>query len=144
MPIEAPATKPPKSPRLPRLPSAWTAFIHDVIMAALSFVIALALRLGDRLAETFNDNLLLALVLFTLVCAGVFWFTGLYRGIWRYASLDDMIAIARAVTLAILLFLPLTFMLTRLDAMPRSMLRTFILVDVLNRNMDGITKSDKE
>ncbi len=131
---EDPSIQATKTTRLPRLTSAWTAFLHDVTMAALSFVIALALRLGDRLVGAFNDNLLLALVLFTVVCAGVFWFTGLYRGIWRYASLNDVIAISRAVTLALLIFLPVTFMITRLDAIPRSMLliNWFVLAFLLS------------
>ena len=31
--------------------------------------------------------------------------TGLYRGIWRYASLPDLFSITRAVTLTVLIFL---------------------------------------
>ena len=131
---EAFKTDPPRRSWWPQLTSARTAFIHDVFMAALSFIIALALRLGDRLIGTFNESLFFAGVLFTLVCAGVFWFTGLYRGIWRYASLNDVIAISRAVTLALLIFLPVTFMITRLEAIPRSMLliNWFVLAFLLS------------
>jgi len=34
---------------------ASTAFLHDVVMAAVSFVAALYLRLGDALFEFFDD-----------------------------------------------------------------------------------------
>jgi O-antigen biosynthesis protein WbqV len=117
-----------------RLPRKTTAFLHDVVMAAVSFFVALALRLGDAAWQRIVDDLWLPLIIFTAVCALVFWFTGLYRGIWRYASLDDMIAIARAVTLALLVYLPVTFMLTRLDAVPRSMLviNWFVLAFLLS------------
>jgi O-antigen biosynthesis protein WbqV len=53
--------------------------------------------------------------------------TGLYRGIWRYASLPDLFNIARAASLTELVFLPVMFLFTRLDTLPRS----FLLIDWL-------------
>jgi O-antigen biosynthesis protein WbqV len=110
------------------------AFVHDVTMAALSFVVALHLRLGGQAYDWLVGPLFYPWFLFIAVCAGVFWFTGLYRGIWRYASLNDMFAIARAVTYALLLFLPVTFMVTRLEGVPRSMLviNWFVLAALLS------------
>ncbi len=98
------------------------ALLHDVAMAAISFVVALALRLGLDGVPFAVPSFWTALALFTVVCGGVFWATDLYRGIWRYASLNDMLAIIRAVTMALAIFLPLTFLLTRLDDLPRSFL----------------------
>ena len=117
----------------PRFTRSSVAFGHDVFMAALSFAVALYLRLGDLAFSVLSQYLTWPLVLFTAVCAVVFWFTGLYRGIWRYASQSDMIAIAKAVTLALLIYLPITFMVTRLEAVPRSMLviNWFVLIFLL-------------
>ena len=98
------------------------ALLHDVIMAAVSFVAALALRLGLDGVPVASPNLWVALGLFTAVCGAVFWVTNLYQGIWRYASMNDMLAIVRAVTLALLIFLPISFLITRLDELPRSFL----------------------
>lgn len=97
------------------------AAIHDVVMAAMSFSVALYLRLGNELLLKYN-HFLPSVLLFTFVCAVVFSFLGLYRGVWRYASLRDMLSIIRAVTLATLIFVPLLFMLTRLESFPRSVL----------------------
>ena len=105
-----------------RLSRQMVAFMHDLTMAAVSFVAALVLRLGVEGVPFDSANLWLALVLFTVVCGTVFWTTGLYQGIWRYASLNDLVAIARAVTLSLLIFLPVTFLITRLDQLPRSFL----------------------
>ena len=106
-----------------RVRRAAVAFVHDVVMAGLSLVLAFALRLGDDVGGYLRDpQVWLVVAIFTGVCAGVFWSTGLYRGIWRYASTQDVVAIVRAVTLALLIFLPITFLLTRLDEMPRSVL----------------------
>ncbi|MBK1696673.1 nucleoside-diphosphate sugar epimerase/dehydratase [Rhodovibrio salinarum] len=102
---------------------AAVAFVHDAVMAALACVLAFALRLGDGVTAYLRDpEFWLVVGIFTAVCAGVFWFMGLYRGIWRYASVQDVIAIVKAVTLSLLIFLPITFLMTRLDAMPRSVL----------------------
>jgi len=50
----------------------------------------------------------------------VFLLTDLYRGVWRYASLADMVAVARAATITVLLFVLVMFLWTRLEALPRS------------------------
>ena len=61
-------------------------------------------------------------VAFTLIAGAVFLVTGLYRGIWRYASVPDLFNIARAAALTGLVFLPVMFLFTRLDTLPRSFL----------------------
>ncbi len=108
--------------RLFRLRRARIAYIHDVVMAGVSFVLALFLRLGDNFFWYAGDFWLESTAMFTVVAAGVFAFMRLYRGIWQYASLNDMIAIAKASTLTILIFLPLMFFTARLDSLPRSIL----------------------
>ena len=95
---------------------------HDLAMAALSFVLALYLRLGEDFWIQTRGFLWLGLGVFVLAAGVVFSGTRLYRGVWRYASIDDLIAIARAATIAVLVFLVAMFFLTRLDALPRSAL----------------------
>jgi O-antigen biosynthesis protein WbqV len=107
---------------LPKSRRALFAFLHDVAMAALSFALALYLRLGDEMLARQPRLMLLYGAAFTLIAAAVFLLTGLYRGIWRYASLPDLFNIARAATLTELVFLPLMFLFTRLDTLPRSLL----------------------
>jgi FlaA1/EpsC-like NDP-sugar epimerase len=112
---------------------AFLAFAHDVTMAALSVVISLYLRLGGEIVVYKPPLTATYVACFTLIAAGVFLMTGLYRGIWRYASLPDLFNIARAVTLAIAIFLPVMFVITRLDALPRSTLLIdwFVLIALL-------------
>ncbi|MHA1568845.1 MAG: polysaccharide biosynthesis protein [Alphaproteobacteria bacterium] len=102
-------------------------------MAAASFVLSLFLRLGDRLLSYDLVFVLQGTGLFALVCAFIFWIMRLYSGVWRYASLNDLMAITRAVTLAILVYLPLLFLLTRLEAYPRSavIINWFVLIGLL-------------
>lgn len=122
------------SMKLPPLSRAYLAFAHDVLMAALSFVVALYLRLGDD-AWVWWDRLDLGLAtaLFTLVAAPIFVSQRLYRGVWRYASVADLMALTRATTLTILVFLLLLFLTSRLQALPRSVLliNWFVLLALL-------------
>ena len=85
------------------------AFVHDIAMAALSFVVSLYLRLGGEIVGYQPRLTAIYVLCFTLIAAGVFLLTGLYRGIWRYASLPDLFNIARAVSLTVLVFLPVMF-----------------------------------
>jgi FlaA1/EpsC-like NDP-sugar epimerase len=100
---------------------ASAAFAHDLFMAALSFIASFYLRVGGDIAQ-YSPKLLFAYDLgFTATAAVVFLWAGLYRGIWRYASLPDLWALFRAATLIILIFFPVMFMVTRLADMPRSL-----------------------
>jgi FlaA1/EpsC-like NDP-sugar epimerase len=111
-------------PLLPKSRRALLAFLHDVAMAALSFALALFLRLGEAVTQYEPRLMVLYGGVFTGIAAVVFLVTGLYRGIWRYASLPDLFNIARAATLTELIFLPVMFVLTRLETLPRS---TFLI-----------------
>ena len=100
----------------------YVAAVHDISMAAGGFVLSLYLRLGDDFWSQTNEFLALGTLLFTVICGVVFASLRLYRGVWRYASLDDFLAIAKAVSLAILIFALAMFALNRLELMPRSAL----------------------
>ncbi|QQS15010.1 MAG: polysaccharide biosynthesis protein [Rhodospirillales bacterium] len=94
--------------------------VHDLTMAAISVFAALFFRTGGL--GQFDDTTLMfgALLPFVGACAVAFPLTGLYRTNWRYASTADMLTIVRAATLAVLLYVPLSFVTTRLTEIPRS------------------------
>jgi FlaA1/EpsC-like NDP-sugar epimerase len=123
--------------QLIRSPQAFVAFAHDVVMAAFSFMAALYLRLGnwDDFAYYAERLAPVSLPLFVACCAAVFAAMGLYRGVWRYASLNDVTAIVKATAIAILLYLPLQFLVTRLEDLPRSQI--FIMWLVLMALLTG-------
>lgn len=96
------------------------AFGHDCIAAAIAFLLGMTLRHGDQITAIPAGNLFGNMLLFTAICGLVFLLSGLYRGIWAYASVRDLGSILRAVTLAVLLYLPAAFLLTRLTDVPRT------------------------
>lgn len=107
--------------------------LHDVIMAALSFQLALWARFGIADQQWVVSDWLKETAGFAGVAAVVFLLTGLYRGIWHFASIRDVTAILRGAALSILIFLALLFLITRLGDYPRSaaILQFFILVALL-------------
>ena len=112
-------------------PQASVALAHDVIMAAISFPLSIWLRIG---VIPFDEPFLrYGIWVFAGESAVVFLFSGLYRGVWRYASLPDLLAIARAAGIAVLIFLAILFLSTRLMGYPRSSLAInwFVLVFLL-------------
>ena len=128
------------------------AFGHDVVMAAVSFPVSLLLRLGGQIDQYDGVFLLQGAALFAAVAAGVFLSMRLYSGVWRYASTNDLVAIIKSVTLAILIFLPVQFLLTRLVWMPRSTLviNWFVLMALLGgprfiyRQFDDLLRSGRK
>jgi len=111
-----------KRPTFLRGGRALGALAHDVVMAALALLLSLYLRYGGEIAEVPGNFLVGYTLGFAAIAAGVFLGTGLYRGIWRYASLPDVLAVARATTIAIVSFALVFFILTRLEYFPRSTL----------------------
>ena len=105
---------------LHRLPwRSVVTLLHDLFWAAASYPLALWLRTGQ--ISDYAGFLTVAIPVFTAVAFFAFGVTGLYRGVWRYASIDDLSAIARGVGLSLLISLPILFFFGHLEAMPRSL-----------------------
>ena len=85
-------------------PRTAMAFAHDVVAAILAWVIAFWLRFNLDIPSIFVRPLIESLLWVIPLQAVVFWRFGLYRGIWRFASLPDLKRILIAIgitTLAI-------------------------------------------
>ena len=107
---------------------------HDVAMAGASFALALLLRYGlGSFWELTSGFIVEGMLLFAAVSALVFWRMRIYRGVWRYTALRDVVHVVQAVSLAVLIFVPVLFVLTRLEGYPRSafLINWFILIALL-------------
>lgn len=116
-----------------RLRKSYVIAAHDLFMAAFSFVISLYLRLGTEEFHIADPILVPGTLVFTAVCGVVFLLFRQPRYVWRYISMQDLLEIVKAVTLATLLFLPMMFLVNRLEGMPRSSLfiNWFVLLALL-------------
>lgn len=116
----------------PRL-RVWLAGAHDLAMTAISLWLATWLRVGSDDFSDYVGDLLLLTPILLVIAAVLYRLERLYQGIWRFASAPDLIRIARAVTLIILCFLAATFLIARLDPIPRSVpiIQWFMLLILL-------------
>ena len=104
-----------------RNPRALLAFSHDVAVAAIAWYAGYLLRFNFDIPAPFVHSMLQTMVWVVPLQAIVFWRLGLYRGIWRYASLPDIKRISSAIAIATLLP-PLLLLMLRLPVVPRSVL----------------------
>lgn len=96
------------------------AMLHDTLMAAASFALAIYLRLGAGLSGHILPHMGATILLFTAIAMSIFVTLRLYRGLWRFASIQDLVTLTKAATLAVGLFYLSLFLYNRLEGMPRS------------------------
>ncbi len=107
---------------------AWLAFAHDVAAAALAWGSIYWLRVSLDADLPYRGEMLASLAMILPLQAAIFLIFGLYRGLWRFASLVDLKRIVLAATLGAVL-IPLVLVMLRLDTMvPRSVLVLYPLV----------------
>lgn len=112
----------------------WAALVHDLLSIPVAWLGAYWLRFN--LGQIPPDILLVALKLLPLALllqTSAFWIFGLYRGVWRFASLPDLIRIVKAVALGSVAIVIGFFWLLRLPHLPRSVpiLYSLILLFIL-------------
>ncbi|GHD55035.1 polysaccharide biosynthesis protein CapD [Thalassobaculum fulvum] len=107
--------------------------VHDVAMAAVSFLLSLYLRLGEGIWWWPRQVVETGLAAFTLTALAVLLVVRLDTAVWRYTSIGDLVRIVRAVVFILAGFLVVQFALTRLDDFPRSFLviEAFVLTVLL-------------
>mgnify|MGYP001311032940 FL=1 len=93
---------------------------HDVFIVILSLQISLFLRLGDDISQIFTSAIALNTLLYVLFGVSIFLGKHVYRGMWRYASLGDLVSISLSVTYITLLYMPVMFFLPQDFSLPRS------------------------
>ncbi|BAO31114.1 polysaccharide biosynthesis protein [Sulfuritalea hydrogenivorans] len=112
-------------------PRSLTASLHDLCAAAIAWMAGYALRFNFDIPPSFVEamwnNLLWAIPLQAVIFHGF----GLYRGIWRFASIPDLRRIALAAGTAGLAIPAVLLMFQRLNDVPRSVLVLHPLLLVL-------------
>ncbi len=104
------------------------AFIHDVCAAAVAWAAMYWLRFNLDLQEPYFADMWLTLAWILPLQAAIFIALGLYRGLWRFASIADLQRIVLAAALGSVL-VPVMLVMTRLQAVvPRSVLILYPIV----------------
>ncbi|ODB93347.1 multidrug MFS transporter [Candidatus Thiodiazotropha endoloripes] len=121
---------------LPRhLRSQGVALAHDVLMVPVAWFLAFWFRYNLEVVPVFfYQDALQALLYILPVQLAAFLLFGLYRGIWRFASLPDIMRILKAVLVGTVVGVALLFVFTRAGGVPRSVpvIHAILLVMLLS------------
>ena len=106
--------------------------LHDFVAVAVCWWLAYWLRFNLNIQAAHLDDALRTLPLILAVHMPACWLFGLYRGIWRYASMMDLRRIITAVTVAAVIVAAAIYM-AHLGPVPRSVLilHPILLVSVM-------------
>jgi len=107
------------------------AFLHDFLAIIFSWVLAYALRFNFQIPDEHLQVLLKALPPIILISTLCFHFIGLYRGIWRFASITDLKRIIASSFLAIVFSMAFFFLYKGIGSVPRSVLLMYPLLLIL-------------
>jgi len=116
-----------------------TAFGHDLVAAMLAWVVAFWLRFNLEIPSDFAHVMWTRLPWVLAVYAVVFWALGLYRGLWRFASLPDLQRILAAVGIGALAVPALLALLRTGTHVPRSvyLLAPLLLIGAMSGSRLG-------
>ncbi|HWP95038.1 MAG TPA: nucleoside-diphosphate sugar epimerase/dehydratase [Gammaproteobacteria bacterium] len=111
------------------LRKGWVVYLHDLTWVPAAVLAAYWIRFN---LGPIPPLFLSAALKFTLVALPVhalsFWLFGCYRGIWRFASIPDLLRIGKAVLLGSLITGMVYFLMARLEGVPRSVLVLYPLL----------------
>ncbi len=103
--------------------SRLTIAIHDTFMVVLAWLLAFWFRFDlNQIPDQFLSSALFYLPFILVSQAIIFWYFGLYKGVWRFSSLPDLIRIFKAVFFGVFFIAGSLFVYNRLAYIPRSVL----------------------
>lgn len=103
-------------------PRTFLALLHDIAVASIAWVAAYLLRFNFEIPGMHMQYLLESIVWVVPMQAMVFISYGLYRGMWRFASVPDLKRIFLAVSSAAVMVAAVLFMIKTSIVVPRSVL----------------------
>jgi FlaA1/EpsC-like NDP-sugar epimerase len=113
----------------PKLRLRVLVFLHDLIMVVLAWSGAFWLRFNLAVPpDKFIISAVEALPVVIFIQVLVFMHFGLYRGVWRFASVPDLIRIGKSVLVGITLISVALYFISRMEDVPRSVLPLYVML----------------
>jgi len=105
------------------LPKRVLAMAHDVLWVPMALLLAYFVRFNlEGVPATHFTGLWWVVAIALPVQFICYWLFGLYRGIWRFASIPDLVRILKAVGAGVGVTFALHFLLLHLQGVPRSVI----------------------
>ncbi len=103
------------------------AILHDLFMINVAWISAFILRFDSVNLEILTNACHMLPIIVITQSISCWWF-GLYRGVWRFASIPDLSRIIKAIFIGSLSALLILFFVHRLDTLPRSIITIYSLL----------------
>jgi len=112
------------------------AYLHDISVVFLAWVFSYLLRFNFSIPEIHSDQMWQILPFVIIPLSIFFLYIGLYRGLWRFASLHDLRRIIIGAIFSFVLLVLISFAISNQMIIPRSILIIFpvLLVFLLGIN----------
>jgi len=94
--------------------------IADIVLIGLSIFLAFLLRFDGKIPPEYLGNLKTVIILALIFCLPIFYFFKLYSFSWSYVSTNELVSLARAITLSFGLLGVSIFVLKTFQGFPRS------------------------
>lgn len=116
------------------LSSRVVIILHDLLMIMVAWALSFLVRYDFSISAAPQHAFLVTLPIVVLVQGLIFWRAGIYRGIWRFASIPDLWNIIRASVIGVLSISLALFLIIRMQGIPRTslLLYPFFLVFLLS------------
>ena len=109
--------------------SRTVVFLHDVLMIFPAWFGAYWLRFNlHNIPDDYFYAALLYLPVVIALQVMAYWTFGLYRGVWRFSSMPDLLRIAKAVSAGVFVIVGTLFVYDRLEGIPRSIAPLYWLI----------------
>ena len=105
---------------LSKFPKQAAVFSFDAVLIAASLVISYALRFNTVELGPYWRQIGTILPLMLAIRLGVFASLGLYRGMWRFTGVRDLVSLVQAVSISLGFVMAVLFLAFRLEEYPRS------------------------
>jgi FlaA1/EpsC-like NDP-sugar epimerase len=92
----------------------------DILILMTSLYLCYNLRFDFQIPDRFRQPFLIILPVAIAIKIPCFYIAGLYRGMWRYTSIADMVNIIKASTLGTILLISMVAIFSRFEGFPRS------------------------
>lgn len=118
---------------LSKNPKFWIILSLDILLIILAHYLAYAIRFEHALNGHNRIQFMATIPLLLLIKIPVFYTAGLYRGMWRYTSMRDLVNILNGTLLAFIIIITMILYGTRFDGISRSVfildaLLTFLFI----------------
>ncbi len=116
-----------------RFPNGFV-LLADIVITVVAIIAAFALRLAGDTVTDYIGSLYWMILISLLIKPAIYYFFGLYRRLWAYASINELTLISTAVTVASAVFsavMLILFIVRINDARVLNFPRTILLIDWL-------------